>query len=404
MTEEYKEQLFQGLTRGNYCAKYERFNEIRPEDTISLSVADSCVPVPPPIANAITKRAERLTYGYTNTPTQLIPNISTVLHKRHGVKFTPEEIILSINILFSLSLCVQTLTKEDEDVLTLEPCYGPFRSIIHENNRRLHEFKYGITYDNSKYGGKLEFDMELFRSTIETLKPKLFMFVNPHNPVFTCFSVQQLQEINDICVENGVALVSDEIHIDLCQPDVDTCSMMSINPDHIVLQAPSKTYGVPGLLLSYITTKNARYKDMLYSEMKKLHLQYAFSPFAYEAALAAYTDECEMYRHTLIEYYMEQSVFTKDFILERLPESKIIMPQGSFLLHCDLRAYIGDRDSELEVFLVDEYKLAVTRGSAFGPSMKGCMRINLSCGRTTLIEGLTRMTEGVLSFVAQDKN
>ena len=57
-------------------------------------------------------------------------------------------------------------------------------------------------------------DFQDFEKKIVEENVKLFFLCNPHNPVGRVWSAEELEKLGDICVKNGVTVVSDEIHQD----------------------------------------------------------------------------------------------------------------------------------------------------------------------------------------------
>ena len=61
-------------------------------------------------------------------------------------------------------------------------------------------------------GGHYEIDFEDFEEKIKTYHPSLFLLVNPHNPTGRVFTKEELNRLVDICYENNVKIISDEVH------------------------------------------------------------------------------------------------------------------------------------------------------------------------------------------------
>ena len=82
----------------------------------------------------------------------------------------------------------------------------------------------------------------------------MIILCNPHNPAGICWTREQLQEVAHICAEEGVLVVSDEIHCDMLLGGRKHIPFASVSEEarlnSITLQAPSKTFNMPGIVAS----------------------------------------------------------------------------------------------------------------------------------------------------------
>ena len=90
---------------------------------------------------------------------------------------------------------------------------------------------------------------------------------NPHNPTVRCWSRAELERVGKLCADNGVVLVSNEIHGDLIMwghrhVSVGTLSENTVN-NEIVLNAPSKTFNLAGMQTGYAIIPNPELRENL---------------------------------------------------------------------------------------------------------------------------------------------
>ena len=109
----------------------------------------------------------------------------------------------------------------------------------------------------------------------------------------------------------------------------------------------------------------------------------------------AYSHEiCENWLDALLQYLKGNLNFLKGFIKEKLPQIKVIEPEGTYLIWLDFRE-LGLEHKELEKFMRGKAKVALDEGYIFGQGGEGFERINIACPRSTLEEALIRIRDAI---------
>ena len=97
-------------------------------------------------------------------------------------------------------------------------------------------------------------------------------------------------EAGRIMLNYGVTVISDEIHCDLVLPGHRYTPFASLSPEiaeiTLTCLAPTKTFNLPGLQISYIVASNRRMKQQFEKRIKtlSLHMTGFFAPDAVQAA------------------------------------------------------------------------------------------------------------------------
>jgi len=215
---------------------------------------------------------------------------------------------------------------------------------------------------------------------------------SPHNPVSRCWKKEELIRIGQICLENDVLILSDEIHADLTLPGYKHIPLASISPElaeiTITCMAPSKTFNVAGLFTSQIVIKNARLRERFKKSMDTYHLIHGniFGMIASEAG----------YRHgdawldALRAYLQENFNLLDEFLKSEVPALRLIKPEATFLAWIDY-SKTGFSDSVMRKKMVEEASLGLNPGRIFGPGGNGFMRMNVGTPRSNILEALERM-------------
>lgn len=225
---------------------------------------------------------------------------------------------------------------------------------------------------------------------------KLFILCNPHNPVGRVWTVEELRKIGEICLENNVVVISDEIHFDLIMPGykhtVFSTVASEFEDNSIICTAPSKTFNLAGLQTSNIIIKNEILRKKVEDELEKSGF-FSLNTFGFKACEIAYT-KCEKWFEELIVVLDNNRKFVEQFFHENLPEVIVIPLEGTYLQWLDFRKIESDY-KVLQEFMEKEAKLFLDEGHMFGEEGQGFERINLACPRKVLEKALNRLLEAV---------
>jgi cystathionine beta-lyase len=122
----------------------------------------------------------------------------------------------------------------------------------------------------------------------------------------------------------------------------------------------------------------------------ELNLGNVFGIVATEAAYR-YGEE---WLEQLLKYLKGNLEFLKKFISERLPEIKVVEPEGTYLVWLDFRG-LGMDQEELRKFIIEKAKLGLNDGVTFGEEGKGFQRMNIACPRSILKKALEQLETAV---------
>ena len=259
------------------------------DDILPLWVADMDFQCPKPVIDALKRRAADEIFGYSlyKTPTYL-DAVSNWMKRRHGWKIDSEWIIFSPGIVPAIYMIVQTFTNVGEKVIIQPPVYYPFFSAVENNGRIL--LTNQLQYENRRY----TFDFDDFEAKAKDPLTKLFILCSPHNPVGRVWTEKELRRLGDICLENDVLIISDEIHHDLILSGYKHTLFSTISEDFekntIMCTAPSKTFNIAGLKTSNIIIPDEKMRESFSNTISKRNSVMSPNPFGIVALIDAYNE------------------------------------------------------------------------------------------------------------------
>ncbi len=356
---------------------------------VPLSVADMEFPTAKPIVNALKKLADEAILGYTDPTEEYFDAVIGWMKRRHDFVVKKEWILQTPGIINALSMLIEASTAPGDGVIIMSPVYYPFDMTVLATSRHI---VYCPLINND---GKYEIDYTEFEKKAKNPKNTAVLFCNPHNPIGKVWSREELEKVADICCENGVFIIDDEIHNDLIMPGCTHTVMANVSEkaknNIAVCTAPSKTFNLAGMQCSNIIIPNDKIRARAIA-CNWMNMQMHLNIFAYAACTAAY-NECEDWLEELISVIADNAKCVEDFMAENFPEIKVYPLEGTYLQWLDMRA-LGMTHVEMKEML-EGANIYLDNGEMFGPYGRGFQRINLACARETLEKMLVRFKKAV---------
>jgi cystathionine beta-lyase len=365
------------------------------KDTLPLWVADMDFRSPQPIIDAIIHRAKHGIFGYTYYPPSYYEALIKWFKRRYDWEIKEEWLVFTPGVISAVNLSIQAFSNPGDKIIVQNPVYYPFYGAIQSNEREI--LQNPLKFVNGGY----QMDFKDLEQKVKDSRAKLFILCNPHNPVGRVWDKRELKQLGEICIENEIIIVADEIHCDLIYPNCNFTSFASINDDFaqnsITCTSASKTFNLPGLQLSNIIIPNQQLYDDFKNSLKSVFLpeELGYLPNVLSVvALQAAFEKCEDWLDSLMGYIQENLNHLKSFIQSNLPEVNIIEPEGTYLVWLDFREF-GMDDQKLESFLLEEAKVVLDGGYKFGQGGEGFQRINIACPRSILDDALNRIYSAI---------
>ena len=358
----------------------------KPADVLSLWVADMDFPTSPAILEALHNKIDHGIFGYSCLDESFHTALANWMKNEHNFTFDRRELVTTPGVVFGLASAIKAFTKEGESVLIQTPVYYPFKNMIEANNRRT------VTSSLFEKDGKWQINFEDFEQKIVENEVKLFILCSPHNPVSRVWTRDELKSMADICLKHNVIVFADEIHNDFVyEPNIHTV-FSTLSPEvaenSVVSMSVSKTFNLAGLQFSTNFIKNPALRAKFKAERDKTGYDEP-SLMGLVAARAAY-ESGKPWLEDLKNHLRSNIEFVRNYLAEKLPNVRLIEPEGTFLLWLDFSA-LGYSDSELDDLIVNKAKVWLDRGTMFGPEGNCYQRINIATPQPLLREALDRI-------------
>jgi len=365
------------------------------EDVIPFSVADMELENPPEVIEGLKKFLDHTVMGYAMPTQKYLESVCSWMKRRHGWEIKPDWIKDTHGVIDAFFTAIKAYTKEGDGVMLMTPVYYPMYMGIERNRRVLVENK--LINRNGRY----EIDFEDFEAKAKLPDTKLFILCSPHNPASRVWTKEELTRIGRICIDNGILIVSDEIHFDLIMPGYHHTVFASISDEFaqncVICTAPSKTFNLAGLQTSNIIIPDADLRERFWTEVCTTSGNPKCNILGYEACRLAYTGS-EDWLDQCIGLIDRNRKTVTDFMAAEFPAIRITPMEGTYLLWMDFRS-LGIDSQRLSQILRMEAQLFFDDGIVFGEAGNGFERWNLACPARYIEAALIRLKNTLCKYI-----
>lgn len=380
--------MFTAVNRqGTYTTKYDDAKKkFSTDNLLPLWVADMDLASPQCVQDTLAKRAAHPLYGYTVYPPVYYDAIQKWMQKRFDLSIEKEWIVPCYGVVPSLNFALSALSKEGDGIIVQTPIYPPFVSSVKHKKRKV--------LDNTLVYSEGRYSIDFVDFEHKAKEAKLFLLCSPHNPTSRNWSKEELEKLIDICLENDVLIVADEIHADIVYDKVHHSigSFEKMIQYCVVLNAPSKTFNIAGLNTSYAIIPDVKLRQKYRLEQDKSGITNG-NPFGIEALISAYEEGGE-WLDALKVHLRSNIIFVTTFLQEHNLPIKPVPTEATFLIWLDCKD-LGLEHEALTDFFYRKAKLGLNDGLSFGEAGRGFMRLNVGTSIAVLEEAMQRLLASV---------
>ena len=356
------------------------------DDVISLGVGEPDFDTPWHIRDEGIYSLEKGRTYYTSNAglMELREEISSYVKRKYQAEYDPKsEILVTVGGSEAIDLAMRAMLNPGDEVLVPQPSFVAYEPCA-------------VMADGVVKTIDLKEENE-FRLTAQELRDsisdrtKILVLPFPNNPTGAIMTREDLEAIAEVIIENDLIVVSDEIYSELTyygEPHVSIASLPCRRERTILLNGFSKAFAMTGWRLGYACSPRE-----VIGQMTKLH-QFAImsSPTtsqyaAVEALKNGEEDVLEMReayngrRRYLMQAFREMGL-------------KCFEPYGAFYVFPCIKEF-GMTSDEFAQKLLEEEKVAVVPGSAFGDCGEGYIRISYAYS----LEDLKIALEHIKAFI-----
>ncbi|APZ50050.1 aromatic amino acid aminotransferase [Jeotgalibaca sp. PTS2502] len=312
---------------------------------------------------------------------ELRQEISHYLNRRYQLSYeAKDEILVTVGGSEAIDLALRAMLDPGDEVIIAEPCYVSYLPCV-------------VLADGVPVSLQLK-EKNQFRLMPDELeaaitdKTKIVILSYPNNPTGAIMEKEDLEAIAEVIKKHDLFVLSDEIYSELSYQNehVSIASLPGMRERTIVINGFSKSFAMTGWRLGY-----AAAPALIMEQMTKIH-QFAImaAPTSSQYAGIVAIRDCDKEVAEMRESYDQRRRFLID-VLDRL-KLPCFDPYGAFYVFPNISEF-GMTSEEFATRLVQEEKVAVVPGSAFGESGEGFIRISYAYSIEELKEAFVRVEQ-----------
>ncbi len=359
------------------------------KDAISLGVGEPDFDTPWHIREEGIYSLEKGRTIYTSNAglKELKIEISNYLKRRVGLEYDyNHEVIVTVGGSEAIDIALRAMLEPGDEVLIPQPCYVSYHpcTVLAGGTPVVIELKG-------------ENDFKLTRQQLLdsiTDKTKILILAFPNNPTGAVMDYDDLKQIVDVIIEKDIVVISDEIYSELTygKQHVSIASFPGMKERTIVINGFSKSYAMTGWRLGYAVGP-----AVIIEQMIKIH-QFAIMCAPSNSQYAGV--EALKYGDADVEMMRDAYDKRRRFLIHSLRSMGLecFEPFGAFYVFPCIKS-LGMKSEEFATKLLQEEKVAVVPGTAFGDCGEGYLRISYAYS----IENLKTALERIEKFVSRHR-
>lgn len=364
------------------------------KDVIGMNIGEPDLNTPVHVIDACTKA---MLAGHTKyTPVAgvlpLRESISKKLLQENGVKYSPDNIVVSTGAKQALNNAVMALCNPGDEVIILKPCYVSYVEIVKLADA------VPVLVETKK--GDFQIDLHAIEKAI-TPKTRAIIINTPNNPCGTVYSESDLRKLGDLAIEHDFYVISDEVYEKFIYGAGKHVCIASLGEKYlehsVVVNGFSKAYAMTGWRIGY----SASAPDVA-AAIRSLqgHTTSNSTSFVQWASIAALEGPQQFVDEMKSEFAKRRETVLKK--LRSMSGIECPESEGAFYLMPDVSSFYGKKTPEgkeisnsvdLCTYLLENALIAVIPGAAF--ESPDNIRISYSNSMEKLEEGMLRMGEAL---------
>ena len=350
-------------------------------DAISLGVGEPDFDTPWHIRDEGIYSLEKGKTFYTSNAglKELRCEISNYIMRKQGIKYDPiNEILVTVGGSEAIDVALRCMVNPGDEVIIPQPCYVSYEPCA-------------IMADAVPVIIDLKHENE-FRLTAEELeaaitdKTKILILAFPNNPTGAIMEKKDLEAIAEVIIKHDLYVISDEIYSELSYngEHVSIATLPGMRERTIMINGFSKGFAMTGWRLGY-----ACGPELIMKQMTKLHqfaIMCAPTTSQYAAVEALKHGEGDVVE--MRESYNQR----RRFLMYQFREMGLecFEPYGAFYVFPCIKEF-GMTSEDFAMRFLEEEKVAVVPGTAFGDCGEGFLRISYAYSIDDLKVALGRM-------------
>lgn len=375
---------------GTWCTQWDYVaDRFGAADLLPFTISDMDFATAPCITEALHQRINHGVFGYSRWKNEeFLAAVAHWFQQRFNSRIDTTTLAYGPSVIYMVSELIRIWSNPGDGVVVHTPAYDAFYKAIEGNQRAV------VPVAMQKQATGWQGNMAALEAALAKPENKILLLCSPQNPTGKVWTREELTLMSGLCARYGVAVISDEIHMDMVWGDHSHTPWNDVaRGKWALLTSGSKSFNIPALTGAYGLIGDDESRDAYLSALKGRDGLSSPSVLALTAHIAAY-QQGEAWLDALRAYLEENLHYIARELNGAFPKLSWQPPEATYLAWIDLSP-LGIDDGALQKVLIEQEKVAIMPGYTYGEEGNGYVRLNAGCPRSKLEQGVTRLIAGI---------
>ena len=379
---------------GTWCTQWDYIaDRFGAADLLPFTISDMDFATAPCIIDALHQRIDHGVFGYSRWKNdEFLAAVARWFHQRFNSEIDTGSVVYGPSVIYMVSELIRIWSEPGDGVVVHTPAYDAFYKAIEGNQRRV------VPVAMEKTAQGWQGNMAALEAALAKPENKILLLCSPQNPTGKVWTRDELNQMAALCERYDVAVISDEIHMDMVWGKHRHTPWNAVARGRwALLTSGSKSFNIPALTGAYGLIGDEASRSAYLSALKGRDGLSSPSVLALVAHIAAY-QEGEAWLDALRHYLEDNLRYVADELNRAFPALNWQPPEATYLAWIDLRPLNID-DRALQKVLIEQQKVAIMPGYTYGEEGNGFVRLNAGCPRGKLEQGVQRLIAGISALL-----
>ena len=355
---------------------------------IDFGIGEPDFEAPPPVREAAIKAIQDGRGNYIDPAglLELRETIAAFEEAQHGLTVNPDQIVVTPGSYGGLSLITRALLDPDDEVLVIEPGWGPYKAMVKLTGAQ----PVGVPMGTLQ--GRFVIDGERLEAAV-TAKTRAIIVNTPWNPTGRVLLSEELAAAAAVAERHDLWIVADEVYSELVYANASHVSIATLGEDvrarTVIATSLSKSFAMTGWRLGYCIAPPEL--AVLLARINQYTSRCATSIVQY-AALAAFRDSASYVADMHGEYSKRRDAIAAG--LNAIPGVECPLPEGTFYAFPQIPEAWGD-SKDIAGYLLQEAGVLLTPGGSYGPASRHHLRLSFATSLEMIETGIDRLQKAL---------
>ncbi|WP_220711401.1 MalY/PatB family protein [Enterobacter cancerogenus] len=378
---------------GTWCTQWDYVaDRFGAADLLPFTISDMDFATAPCITDALHQRINHGVFGYSRWKNdEFLAAVAHWFRQRFNSQIDTDTLVYGPSVIYMVSELIRIWSHAGDGMVVHTPAYDAFYKAIEGNQRRV------VPVAMQKTPEGWQGDMAALEAALSQPQNKILLLCSPQNPTGKVWTRDELAHMADLCARYDVAVISDEIHMDMVWGENRHTPWNEVaRGKWALLTSGSKSFNIPALTGAYGLIGDDFSREAYLSALKGRDGLSSPSVLALTAHIAAY-QQGEPWLDALRSYLEQNLHYVAQELHRAFPNLGWQPPDATYLAWIDLRPLAIDEHA-LQKVLIEQQKVAIMPGYTYGEEGKGFVRLNAGCSRSKLEQGVQRLINGIRSL------